>query len=94
MPLFLHIQGDFLPSFYGNKEKGSAIGRNGPGGVIPNWLSVFGAPEIIVVDREPMPIEEVFHDFCTSRNIALQAVIPGHRQSSGGPLSVDADIFE
>ena len=39
---------------------------------------------IIVVYKDSMPIGEVFHDISTSRNIALQAVVPGHHQSSGG----------
>ena len=84
---------DFLPSFYGGKEKEEQTAEMPRGGVISNWLSVFGAPGVIVVDKDSMAIEEKFQDFCTSRNIALRTVIPGHHQSSG-PLSVDADIFE
>ena len=50
---------------------------------IPNWLSVFGAPEIIAVDKESISDGEVFQGFRTSLNSPLQSVIPGHPQSLG-----------
>ena len=51
--------------------------------VIPNWLAVFGAPEIMVAGKDSRFIGEVFQEFCNARNITLHAVIPGHRQSLG-----------
>ena len=50
---------------------------------IPNWLAVFGEPEIMVADKDAIFIGEVFHEFCTARNIISQTVIPGHLQSVG-----------
>ena len=51
--------------------------------VISNWLAVFGTPDILVVDKDKRFTGEIFQDFCTSRNITLQTVIPGHHQSLG-----------
>ena len=62
--------------------------------VISIWLAAFGAPGITAVDKDSRPNGAVFQDFRTARNIALQAVIPGHRQIAGGPMSIDADISE
>ena len=50
---------------------------------ISHGSSAFGAPEIIVVDIDLVFTGEVFQEFRTPRNIVLQAVIHGHRQSSG-----------
>ena len=44
---------------------------------------MFGAPEIMAVGKDSRFIGNVFRDFCTARNIVLQAVIPGHHQSLG-----------
>ena len=35
------------------------------------------------MDKDKIFIGDLFQDFCTSRNITLQTVIPGHRQSLG-----------
>ena len=51
--------------------------------VISNWLAVFGEPEIMVADKDSMFIVKVFQEFCTARNIVLQAVIPRRHQSLG-----------
>ena len=51
--------------------------------MISNWLAVFGAPDILVVDKDERFIGEIFQDFCTYHNIVLQTAIPGHRQSLG-----------
>ena len=50
---------------------------------ISNWLAVFGTPEIMVAAKDARFIGNVFHEFRTTRNIVLQAVMPGHRQSLG-----------
>ena len=43
---------------------------------ISNWLAVFGAPDILVADKDKRSILDIFQDFCTSRNITIQTVIP------------------
>ena len=50
---------------------------------IPNWLAVFGAPEIMVTDEESRFIGKASRGFLNARNIVSQTVIPGHRQSLG-----------
>ena len=51
--------------------------------VIPNWLAVFGAPEILLMGKDKRFTGEIPQDFCTDRNIISQAVIPGRHQSLG-----------
>ena len=51
--------------------------------MISNWLSVLGAPDILIVDKDKRFIGEAFRGFRTLRNITLQTVIPGHHQSLG-----------
>ena len=53
------------------------------GELVAKWLAAFGAPGIISVCTDSRFIGEIPHGFCTSRNIGLQTVIPGHHQSSG-----------
>ena len=50
---------------------------------ISNWLALFVTPGIIVVCKRSGYTGWVFQYFCTSRNIALKAVIPGHPRSLG-----------
>ena len=50
---------------------------------ISPWLAVFGAPGIIRWGKDMGFDGEVFHEFRTARNIALQTEIPGHHQSLG-----------
>ena len=54
------------------------------GKAILNWSAVFGADEIIDADKDSRFSGGISQEFRTSRNIALQTVIPGHRQSLGG----------
>ena len=51
--------------------------------VVSNWLSAFGDPGIIVAGADSRLIGKISQDFCTSRNICPQAVIPGRHQSLG-----------
>ena len=53
------------------------------GKVIPDWLSVFGGPGIIVADKDSRFTGWIFQEFRTARNIAPQTVIPRHHQSLG-----------
>ena len=85
---FLRIQATFPDSrrsrLRGRKRKKEEqttvmVGEN----AISNWPAVFGAPEIMAGGKDPRFIGKVFHGFCTARNIVLQTVIPGHRQSLG-----------
>ena len=78
-----HILAISRIGIYRGFEKGWRNAEMARGKVISNWSAAFWAPEIIAVDKAPMPIGEVFQDFCTSRNIVLQSVIPGRHQSLG-----------
>ena len=55
--------------------------------MISNWSAVFGAPEIIVADKDSRFIGGGSQEFRTGRNIVVQTVIPGHRRSLGGGTS-------
>ena len=59
-----------------------------------NWLAAFWTPDINVVDKYSLFIGRDFQDPRTACNIALQTVIPGHRQSMGAAARVDKDISE
>ena len=50
---------------------------------ISHWLSAFSTPGIIAADKDIRFIGKAPRGFCTSRNIAPHAVIPGSRQSLG-----------
>ena len=84
---FLHIQ-DTSSRFsvailLGTKKREEQTAEMAREAVISNWLAVFGAPDILIVDKDERSIGNIFQDFCTSRNITLQTVIPGHHQSLG-----------
>ena len=84
---FLHIQDTFsrfsVIRFLGAKKRDEQTAEMVRETVISNWLAVFGAPEILIADKDKRFIGKVRQAFCTTRNITLQAVIPGHRQSLG-----------
>ena len=51
--------------------------------MISDWISMFGAPGILMVGKDSRVIGENFQDSPTSHNIILQTAIPGHHQSLG-----------
>ena len=51
---------------------------------ISQCASAFVTHGIIIADKDAMFVGEIFQGFCTGRNVALQAVIRGIRQSLGG----------
>ena len=84
---FLHIRDTFsrysLEVFTWAKKKGEQTAEMALETSIPNWLSVFGAPYIWIADKDMGFIGNIFQDFCSARNVALQTIIPGHRPSLG-----------
>ena len=76
-----------------SKKKEEQTAEMVRGKVIPNWLAVFGAPRIIVVDKDSRFIGGILQEFRTARNIVSQAEIPRHRQSLGRQ-NVGAGISE
>ena len=83
---FLRIQGDFVSLFsaiisMGAQKKEAHAAEMVRGKVVPNWLAVFGAPGIIVADKDSEFIGGDLQEFCAARNIVAQTVIPGHHQS-------------
>ena len=86
--VFLHVRDTFFTilwhRFYGGQEKDEQTAEMARCKGISNLLSAFVAPAIIAVSKDSGFTGGFFQDFCTSRNIALQAVIPGHHQISGG----------
>ena len=92
---FLHIQDTFPRSpviiSIGAKKKEEQTDEMVRGDAISNWKAVYGAPGIIVADRDSRFTGVILHEFCTYRNIVSQAVIPGHHQSLGR-RNVDTDI--
>ena len=84
---FLHIRDTFsrFPAIIlrgGWEEEQTAESPRGK--VVSNWLAALLAPGLIAADKDSIFVVEVMQDFGTSRNIALQAVIRGQRQSFGG----------
>ena len=69
--------------FSRKKETRRTNRGNGQWAMISNWLAVFGAPDILVVDKDKRFIGEIPQDFCTYHNIVMQTVIPRHHQSLG-----------
>ena len=51
--------------------------------VLANWISLFGAPDILLADNDARFIGKEFIRFCTDRKITLQTVTPGHIQILG-----------
>ena len=84
---FLHIR-DTLSRFseivfIGSKKREEQTAEMVRETMISNWLAVFGAPEILLVDKDKRFIGEICQDFCTGHNIISQTSIPGHHQSLG-----------
>ena len=85
--VFLHVRDTFFTilwhRFYGGQEKDEQTAEMARCKGISNLLSAFVAPAIIAVSKDSGFTGGFFQDFCTSRNIALQAVIHGHQQRLG-----------
>ena len=67
----------------GEKKKEAQTSEMARCDAISNWLTAFGAPEIMVADKDSGFIGEFFQEFRDARNIIPQTVIPGHHQSLG-----------
>ena len=94
---FLHIQDTFSRFsaivFMGVKKKEGETAEMIRRGVISYCLSVFGAPRIMVEDKDSRFTGEAFREFCAARIIVAQTVIPCHRQSLGRQ-NVDTVCFD
>ena len=94
---FVRIRGNFHVSrlllLWGGTKKEGRVAEMVLANVMPNWLAVFGAPRIIVVDKDSRFIGGILQEFRTARNIVSQAEIPRHRQSLGRQ-NVGAGISE
>ena len=58
------------------------------GGVIPDWVAIFGAPGIMMTGEDSVVIGVVAvwggrREFCTSRYVIRQSEIPWNLQSLG-----------
>ena len=53
------------------------------GVILTRWVAYFGEHDIIIADKGPMCTGAEVRQFRTDRDIAIQKVIPGHRQSLG-----------
>ena len=78
-----HFFSFFGSGFLGTKKRDEQTAEMVCETMISNWLAVFGAPDILIVDKDRISIGEIFQDFRASRNITLQAAIPWHHQSLG-----------
>ena len=76
------ISHDFQNSYLSVRRKGAKTAEVGRGALIPNWLAAIGAPGIAIVGKDRGIIGKIWRD-PPSRNIVLQTVIKGNRQSLG-----------
>ena len=74
---------DFWRLRFRNEKKEGQTAETVRGVAIPNWLSAFGAPEIMEAGLDSGFTGEVFQELRTAHIIVLEAVIPLHRQSLG-----------
>ena len=52
--------------------------------ILTHWVAFFGTPDIIISDMDQMFTGAEVQQFRRDRNIPLQTVISGDRQSLGG----------
>ena len=94
---FLHIRDTFsrfsVVIFLGTKKREEQTAEMVRETVISNWLAVFGAPDILVVDKDKRFVGKIFQDFCTHTAILLYKRLFRDIIKVLAQLSVDMGIF-